>query len=163
VTFDRSEKNALETDAVALEGLHGLDKKRFPLVGYARYVVLFPLDGSIYVLEDFFDGIGDFLANTVTWNESDLLRARCIEVVSRAVVSRGELVSQIPFDERLTDRVDTAVFCLNLYYIPYKHCYQREHTQMRTRLETFGKPAASVVADRLRQVSISGADEEKDE
>ena len=85
MTFDRSEKNTLETDAVALEGLHSLCKKRFALVGHARHVVLFPLDGCIYMLEDLFDGIGDFLANTVTWNESDLLDVMCIEVVSRAV------------------------------------------------------------------------------
>jgi hypothetical protein len=97
VTFDRSEKNALETNAVAFEGLHGLCKKRFALVGHARHVVLFPLDGCVYMLKDFFNRIGDFLANTVTWNESDLLYARCIEVVPNAVVRVEEkLVSQIP-------------------------------------------------------------------
>jgi hypothetical protein len=45
------------------------------------------------MLEDFFDGIGDFLANTVTWNKGDLLRARCIEVVPRAVVVKEKLMS----------------------------------------------------------------------
>ena len=29
----------------------------------------------------------------------------------------------------LTDRVDTAVFSLNLYLIPDEHCYPEGHTQ----------------------------------
>ena len=35
VAFDWSEKNSLETNAVALEGLHGLLEKRFPFAGHA--------------------------------------------------------------------------------------------------------------------------------
>ena len=35
--------------------------------------------------------------------------------------------------------------------------------RMRTRLETFGKPAASVVADRYRARAVSGTDDGKHE
>lgn len=45
----------LETDSVPLEGLHCFSEEAFALGGDTRDVVLFPLNGCIYVLEYLLD------------------------------------------------------------------------------------------------------------
>lgn len=62
----------LEADTVTLEGLHCLLEKLLATRGHSRNIVLFPLDRSIDVLEDFLHGVGDFRTNTVTGDKSNL-------------------------------------------------------------------------------------------
>ena len=62
----------LQTDPVALQALQSLLEELLAVGGHARDIVLFPLNGSVGVLKDLLDGVGDFLTDTVTGNESDL-------------------------------------------------------------------------------------------
>jgi hypothetical protein len=65
-------QHTLETDPVALQALHGLLEQLLTAGGNAGDVVLFPLDRSVYMLEDLLNGVGDFGTNTVTGNKSNL-------------------------------------------------------------------------------------------
>jgi len=62
----------LETDTVAFQTVHGLSEEVLSSGGHSRDVVLFPLNGSVDVFEDLFDGVGNFSSDTVTWNQGDL-------------------------------------------------------------------------------------------
>ena len=62
----------LQTNTVALQAVHGLSEEVLSGSGHSRDVVLFPLNGSVNVFEDLFDGVGNFSPDTVTWNQGDL-------------------------------------------------------------------------------------------
>ena len=62
----------LETDPVAPQTLHSLLEENLALGGHAGDVVLLPLNGSVDILEDLLDGVGNLLADTITGDEGDL-------------------------------------------------------------------------------------------
>lgn len=62
----------LEANAIALQAVHGLSEEILSGGGHSRDIVLVPLNGSIDVLEDLLDGVGNFSSDTVTWNQGDL-------------------------------------------------------------------------------------------
>lgn len=58
----------LETNAIALQAIHSLPEQVLSGGGHSRNVVLFPLNRSIYMLEDLLDRVGNFSPDTITWN-----------------------------------------------------------------------------------------------
>ena len=62
----------LETDPVAPQTLHSLLEENLALGGHAGDVVLLPLNGSVDILENLLDGVGDLVTNTVTGDEGHL-------------------------------------------------------------------------------------------
>lgn len=66
------ECRTLESDTVTLQALKSLLEDGLATGSLARDVILFPLNGSVDVLEDLLDGVGDFCTNTITGNECDL-------------------------------------------------------------------------------------------
>ena len=62
----------LETDPVAPQTLHSLLEENLALGGHAGDVVLLPLNGSVDILEDLLDGVGNLVTNTVTGDEGHL-------------------------------------------------------------------------------------------
>jgi len=62
----------LETNTIALQAIHGLSEEVLSGSGHSRDVVLFPLNGSVDVLEDLLDRVGNFSSDTITWNQGDL-------------------------------------------------------------------------------------------
>ena len=62
----------LETDAVALQTVHGLSEEVLSSGGHSGDIVLFPLNGSVDVFEDLLDRVGNFSSDTITWNQGDL-------------------------------------------------------------------------------------------
>ena len=64
----------LQADTGALETLHGLLEEVFACGGHARDIVLFPFDGSIDIIKNLFDRVGDFGANTIAGDERDLMQ-----------------------------------------------------------------------------------------
>lgn len=63
-------QDTLQTDLVSLQGVDGLgDTLR--VVSQTRNLNDLPLDRNSLVLEDGLDGVGDFLTDTVTWNQGD--------------------------------------------------------------------------------------------
>ncbi len=67
-SLDRSEKNTLETDLVALKRLHSFLEERLGTVGLAGNVELLPLDGDVHDLEDLLDRVSDLDTDTITGN-----------------------------------------------------------------------------------------------
>ena len=65
-------KQTLETDAVALQTVHGLSEEVLSCGGHSGDIVLFPLNGSVDVFEDLFDRVGNLSSDTVTWNQGNL-------------------------------------------------------------------------------------------
>jgi hypothetical protein len=72
VVGEEAAQHTLEADPVALQALHGLLEQLLTTGGNARDVVLFPLDRSVYMLEDLLNGVGDFGTNPVTGDKSNL-------------------------------------------------------------------------------------------
>lgn len=64
-------ENALESNTVSCQALESLLEDGLSTGSLARDVVLFPLNGSVDVLEDLLDGVGDFCTNTITGDECD--------------------------------------------------------------------------------------------
>ena len=65
-------EHTLEADLVALQALHSLLEENLALGGHAGDVVLLPLNGSVDILEDLLDGVGNLVTNTVTGDEGHL-------------------------------------------------------------------------------------------
>lgn len=63
----------LQSHSVPLQALHGLLEESLTRGGHTRDIVLLPLYGSVDVFKDVLDRLRDFLADTVSWDESDLL------------------------------------------------------------------------------------------
>jgi hypothetical protein len=72
VIEEEAARHTLEADPVALQALHGLLEQLLTTGGNAGDVVLFPLDRSVYMLEDLLNRVGDFGTNTVTGDKSNL-------------------------------------------------------------------------------------------
>ena len=62
----------LETDAVALQTVHGLSEEVLPGSSHSGDIVLLPLDGSVDMFKYLLDGVGNFSPDTVTRNQRDL-------------------------------------------------------------------------------------------
>ena len=127
-------RHTLETNAVASKTLHSLLEEGLAGGRHTRDIVLLPLNGSIDVLKDFFDGVGDFSTNTVARNECDLDREASEERISKI----GE---NIQCKRRrilwvAAGRV-SGVFC-------------KQGSEELTLCVTFGKLADSVVASRCK-------------
>jgi hypothetical protein len=111
-------ERTFKTDFISFETFHSLFKKTFSSGRDARYVILFPFDGGIDVLKDFFYRVCDFFSDTVAWDQ-----CYCVYTA----VLGGHLLGG-------------AEGCWEIG--------EWKGLRNRTRLETLGKPAASVVADR---------------
>ena len=83
----QNERRTLETNFVTLQALHSLLEESFTGRGHAGNIVLFPFYGRVDRLEDFFDGFCDFLANTITRDESHLSIMRSREMRTVAVLT----------------------------------------------------------------------------
>ena len=66
-----SGERTLKTDPGAPPTLHSLLEEVLALGGHAGDVVLLPLNGSVDILENLLDGVGDLVTNTVTGDEGD--------------------------------------------------------------------------------------------
>lgn len=66
-------RRTLKPDAVPLQTLEGLLEHGLAAGSLARDVILFPFNGSVDVLEDLLDRVGDFCTNTITGDESNLV------------------------------------------------------------------------------------------
>ena len=75
---------ALKTGPVAAQALHSLHEELLALRGHSRDVVLLPLNGSIYVLEDLLHRVGNLVTNTISGNEGDLVVCLSNHVVLHA-------------------------------------------------------------------------------
>lgn len=58
----------LEADSVALQTLQSLLEEILAIGGHTGNVVLFPVNGSIGILENLLDRVGNFFTDTVTRN-----------------------------------------------------------------------------------------------
>ena len=67
-------RRTLESNTVTLQALKSLLEDGLATGSLARDVILFPLNGSVDVLEDLLDGVGDLSTNTVTGYEGNLTR-----------------------------------------------------------------------------------------
>jgi hypothetical protein len=72
VIEEEAAQHTLQADPVALQALHGLLEQLLTTGGNAGDVVLFPLDRSVYMLEDLLNRVGDFGTNAVTGDKSNL-------------------------------------------------------------------------------------------
>ena len=68
------ERRTLKTNTVAPQTLHSLLEENLALGGHAGDVVLLPLNGSVDILEDLLDGVGNLVTNTISGNEGNLRR-----------------------------------------------------------------------------------------
>ena len=68
VEGESSSERTLEANPVAPKTLHSLLEEDLAFGGHTGDVVLLPLNGSIGVLEDFLDRLGNFVTDTVTRN-----------------------------------------------------------------------------------------------
>ena len=66
------ERRTLKTNTVAPQTLHSLLEENLALGGHSGDVVLLPLNGSVDMLKDLLDGVGNFVTNAVSGNEGDL-------------------------------------------------------------------------------------------
>lgn len=133
----------LETDTVPFQTLHGLLEKVLASRGHAGHIVLVPFDGCIDMLKDFFHGIGDFSANTITGYEGHLLGANVSDTREQGRGLNG--------DARYTRHRtwSTRIFD-NTFQIGDRRM------SIRTLWVIFGEPADRVVA-ALWQNKLDGA------
>jgi hypothetical protein len=62
----------LETDTIAPQALQSLLEELLTVGRHAGHVVLFPFNGSIHILKNLLDGLGNLMANTISRNQSNL-------------------------------------------------------------------------------------------
>lgn len=84
------EENTLESDLVALQGLHSLLESSLVTASLARYVVLLPLDGDLEGLENLLDRVGDLVSDTITGDEGNSVLAT--KLGGQLKVSHGSAV-----------------------------------------------------------------------
>ena len=68
------ERRTLKTNTVAPQTLHSLLEENLALGGHTRDVVLLPLNGSVDILKDLLDGVGNLVTDTVARDEGHLER-----------------------------------------------------------------------------------------
>lgn len=62
-----------ETNSVPFQTFHRLFEKSLASRRHAGYIILFPFNWSVYMVEDLFHGIRDFSSDAVPGNECHLL------------------------------------------------------------------------------------------
>jgi hypothetical protein len=84
----RMDGRTLEPNFVTLQALHSLLEESLTGGGHAGNIVLFPFYGRVDRLENLFDGICDFFANTITRDKGHLSRMRSRDIRMERQYSR---------------------------------------------------------------------------
>ena len=111
-----------QSNSVALERLHGLLEQGFASGGHPRNVVLLPLNGSVDILENLLDGVGDLVTNTVTGDEGHLNTSSDITGILHAGtgtygVDTTVLGRQLSTSSKVSSRVQTTTLSHDALFV----------------------------------------------